>query len=275
MKNRKLAVTGIAAAAVLLVSLLIWRSRVLPAPPDVSKARTDDLSAIERWPPGPVRLGVTIWRLQPANESVPPGAKIIVHPRGQSPIEFQPIRASLDHPFRTGDRVRVSFEAAQPGYLYVINRELRLAGSLGPPRMIFPTKRIRAGKNQVQASRPIEIPGQSDDPPFWQLERQSQHYSGERLIVLFAPEPVPGLEAGEDYRDLDESWLHSKLKQWHTAVATSRSSVESAVTPEELEAARPGAKILTHRDPFPQVVFSGKSEAGTPLAASVDLPFRP
>src|SRR5262245_61094809 len=66
-------------------------------------------------------IGVTIWRLRHA-KSADAGERLIVH-EGSGSAEWIPERASSDTKFAEGDRIRLSFEAARAGYLYVIDRE--------------------------------------------------------------------------------------------------------------------------------------------------------
>jgi hypothetical protein len=58
-----------------------------------------------------------------------------------------------DTVFRSGDRIRLSVEANDRGYLYVINQ-----GSSGTWKPMFPAPEIEDGDNRVEAIRPYIVP---------------------------------------------------------------------------------------------------------------------
>ena len=91
-------------------------------------------------------VGVTIWRLRPANRS-DSGERLIVHD-DNAVKEWVPERISANTRLVQGDRLRISVEAVRAGYLYVIDREQYADGTLGEPYLIFPTTRTSAGDNQ-------------------------------------------------------------------------------------------------------------------------------
>ena len=65
--------------------------------------------------------GVTIWRLRPA-KGQPDGARLLVQ-EGGAETAWVAERVDADAPLDVGDRVRLSFESARAGFLYVIDRE--------------------------------------------------------------------------------------------------------------------------------------------------------
>ena len=239
-----------AVASIPLIVLLIW---FFSRPP--------------RWPPGPVRIGVTLWLLHDATLQDRSAARIQPH----SGPGWIPERAAPGRIFKVGDRVRASFESAQEGYLYVIDRERLTNGSFGTPKLIFPTQQIAAGRNQVHPGQLIEVPPQDDPQPYWNIERQNQLYDGEELTILFAREALAGLEPGPNGRDLDSTWWSSHFHQWDSPVSTTESSAGPLVTQAEIEAGRDWSKMLTHRDPLPQIVFAGTPKHGFPLMASLPI----
>src|SRR5918999_2173262 len=114
-------------------------------------------------------VGVTIWRLRPANRS-DAGERLIVHD-DSSTREWLPERISANTRLVQGDKLRISVEAVRGGYLYVINREQYADGSVGEPYLIFPTTRTAGGDNEVAIGKLIEIPGQDDAPPFFTMRK--------------------------------------------------------------------------------------------------------
>ena len=98
---------------------------------------------------GEARLGLTIWRLRPATGQ-PDGARLLVQ-EGGAESAWVAERVDADTPLDVGDRVRLSFESARAGFLYVIDREQYADGTASEPYLIFPTSRTRGGDNRVEA----------------------------------------------------------------------------------------------------------------------------
>jgi hypothetical protein len=224
-------------------------------------------SRAPRWPPGPVRIGVTLWLLRDATPADRSAAGI----RTPSGPGWIPERAAPGRIFKVGDRVRASFESAQDGYLYIIDREHLSNGSFGTPKLIFPTQQISAGKNQVHAGQLIEVPPQDDPQPYWNIDRQNQLYDGEVLTILFARQTLDGFEPGPNGRDMDPAWWRSHLQEWDSPVTTTESRAGLLATQAEIEAGRDWSKILTHRDPLPQIVFAGTPKRGLPIVATFPI----
>ena len=122
-------------------------------------------------------VGVTIWRLRPANRS-DSGERLIVHD-DNAIKEWLPERISANTRLVQGDRLRISVEAVRGGYLYVINREQYADGTLGEPYLIFPTTRTAGGDNQVAIGRLVEIPAQDDSPPFFTMKKSRPDHVAE------------------------------------------------------------------------------------------------
>ena len=158
-------------------------------------------------------LGVTIWRLRPSKPS-DPGVRLITHDGSSGPVEWIPERASSTVKFAEGDRVRLSFEAARAGYLYVIDREQYADGSLGEPYLIFPTTRTRGGKNAVNIGQIIEIPSQDDNPPYFTLRRSKATHVGESLTVIVSPTPIEDVQVNETAQKLTAEKLATWEKLW-------------------------------------------------------------
>lgn len=84
--------------------------------------------------------------------------------------------------FRAGDRIRLSVEVNDPGYLYIVNR-----GSSGAWTVLFPSAEIAGGDNHVLPGRRYEIPSgytfTFDETP-----------GEEKLFVVVARRPEADLE---------------------------------------------------------------------------------
>ena len=136
-------------------------------------------------------VGITIWRLRAAQ----PGDEATLSVEGK---QLTPERVESETPLKEGDRVRLTIEAPREGYLYVIDREQYSDNSMSDPYLIFPARRILGGDNFVKAGRLIEIPDQSDNPPYFTLRRSKPGQIAEVIAILVSPRPLPGVKTGPE-----------------------------------------------------------------------------
>lgn len=219
------------------------------------------------------QIGMTIWRLRPSRKS-DTGARIIVQ-EPASQIEWTPERISTSTPLKIGERIRFSFETAQKGYLYVIDTEKYSDGSLGEPTLIFPTTRLRSGENAISPGQLIEIPDQSDQPNFFTLQRSRPNQSGEELILLVTPEPLPQVAVTDKAQVLSQD----KVTEWEKQWGKSAQQLELAGgagrpwTRAEQQAGKDQARLLTQSDPGPQTVYRVSAGPNDPILVRVQLQY--
>jgi hypothetical protein len=206
------------------------------------------------------QLGLTIWRLRRAT-AAEAGERIIVQEEDEA-VEWIPERVEAGRPLRLGEKIRLSFESQQSGYLYVINREQYAGGRLGEPLLIFPTTRMHKGDNQVMAGRLIEIPAQEDRPNFFTMRRGRMDQIGEQLIALITPHPITGLTIGAEPLKLTDGLVAEWERAWGAKAARFEmaSGDAKAWTRGEREAGADATRRLTQDDPAPQTIF--RVEAG-------------
>jgi Domain of unknown function (DUF4384) len=196
-------------------------------------------------------VGVTIWRLRPANPS-DSGERLVVHDDSAT-TQWLPERISANTRLKPGDRVRISVEAARSGYLYVIDREQFADGSLGDPYLIFPTTRTLSGDNQVTVGRLTEIPAQDDSPPFFTIRRSRPDQVAEVLSVLVTPTPLEDLTITEKAQRLSLEQVAKWEKAWSSGVGRMEmATVGQTWTKEEKDA---NTRALTSSAPAPQLLF--------------------
>lgn len=232
-----------------------------PVKPDASRRKRAVYRSVSPKPSSKSRstqathLGLTIWRLRRAMDAEV-GERIIVQEEGET-VEWIPERVKTGAPLRIGEKIRLSFESQQAGYLYVINREQYADGSLGEPLLIFPTTRTRNGDNQVVAGRLIEIPAQDDRPNFFTMRRGRMDQTGEQLIVLITPQPLPDLAIGATPLKLSEDVVKRWEQSWGPEVATFEMAPGGlrTWTKVEREAGADTTRRLTQADPAPQTIF--------------------
>ena len=218
------------------------------------------------------QVGVTIWRLRSA-ESTDNGARILVQEDAHT-VEWVPERVGANTNLREGDRVRLSVESPEAGYLYVIDRERYASGERGTPYLIFPTSRTRSGDNRVTGGRLIDIPAQDDRPNFFTLRHSRPSQSEEELTVILSPEPLKGMEIGPRAAALADELVVRWEKQWGSA-AVQRFELAGGSgqtwSKAEQEAGADRTRLLTQEDPPPQTVYSVSAARGVPLLVKIRL----
>ena len=229
--------------------------------------------AMARLTPGR-QIGVTIWRLRPGS-SDDTGARILVQEDNQTRT-WVPERVSSGGSLRTGERVRLTIEAPEAGYLYVIDRERYASGEGGTPYLIFPTSRTRSGDNRLSAGKLIDIPAQDDRPNYFTLQASRTDQAEEDLTVLLTPVPLPGIEPGAKPLALSAEQVAGWEKQWGSSkfdVFELAGGEGKRWTQAEQQAAG-GTRVLTQEDPAPQTVYRVAAQAGDPLLVRVRLRYQ-
>lgn len=216
-------------------------------------------------------VGVTIWRLRPANRA-DSGERLIVHD-DKSTTEWLPERISATTRLVQGDKLRISVEAVRGGFLYVINREQYADGTLGEPYLIFPTTRTAGGDNEVGAGKLVEIPGQEDAPPFFTMRKSRPDHVAEVVSVLVTPKPLDGVQITDKPQKLTETQVADWEKTWGSSVGRlDMTTVGQTWTKDEKEAR---TRALTPSAPAPQLVFYRPGMKSTePLFVKLKLSYR-
>ncbi len=222
-------------------------------------------------------IGLTFWRLRPSTEADDRETRMLEHRVGNKPdVQLTAERVEGNTAFSIGDRVRLTIESPRKGYLYVIDRERYENGSLGTPELIFPTLNIRGGDNQVSAGRMIDIPDQSDKPPFWWVNPRQANLVGEELTIIVIDQPLAGLSIGREALKLTEQQVTEWQKKW--AAGTEQIEMEGGAgqvyTKTEKDAGANGTRMLTQDDPLPQTIFHVMVKPGKPLLVIVPLNYR-
>jgi len=91
--------------------------------------------------------------------------------------------------------VRLTIESPREGYLYVVDRDLYADGKMGDAMLIFPTRSMRKGNNQVRPGRLIDLPEQEDNPNYFTAKPSrsapGSEQVGEMLTVIITETPLP------------------------------------------------------------------------------------
>src|SRR6185369_7730230 len=214
-------------------------------------------------------VGVTLWRLRPANRS-DSGERLIVHDDNS---EWLPERISATTKLVQGDRLRISVEAVRPGFLYVIDREQYADGTLGDPYLIFPTTRTAGGNNAVAVGKLLEIPAQDDSPPFFTMKKSRPDHVAEVLSVLVTPAPLEEFQITDKAQKLTDTQVASWEKSWGTSVGRLEMATAGQTwTTEEKNAT---TRALTASAPAPQLLFYRPSaKLSEPMFVKLRLQYR-
>jgi len=260
---------GIVPEAVLQARQRSKAAVITPAPKYVAQA---SLGGMAR--PGAKQLGVTIWRLRPSTGDEP-GARILVQEQTGT-TTWIPERVSSSTNLKAGDRLRLTFESPEQGYLYVIDRERYTTGERGMPFLIFPTTRTRGGDNRVAPGKLIDIPGQDDRPSFFTMRKTRADQVEEEITVLLTPKLLEGVEIGPAALELSSGQVAVWEKQWKGKVQTFELSggAGKAWTSAEQRAAADSTRLLTQEDPAPQTVYRVEAGPGEPALITVRLRYR-
>lgn len=215
-------------------------------------------------------LGVTLWRLRPAQSADNKEARLLEQ-KAEKSAEWTAERIEAGTPLGEGDRLRISIESPGTGYLYVIDRELYADGNKGDAYAIFPTTRTRGGNNAVAAGRVIEFPAQADNPPYFTLSRSRKEHVGEELILIVSPRPLAEIPTGPMPVKLSSEMLAEWEKQW--GGKAEQFELEGGAgrqyTMQEKAAGTDGARMLTQADPLPQTVLRVNAKPGGALLVKV------
>lgn len=222
--------------------------------------------------PSEAVIGVTLWRLRPAQTGDNQGARLLEQ-KASKPTEWTAERIEAETRISEGERVRVSIESPSTGYLYVIDREQYADGSLGDAYLIFPTARTRGGNNSVVAGRVVEFPAQQDNPPYFTLTRSRPEHVGEVLVLIVSPQPLAELPVGSEPGKVPAEKLTRWEKEWGGKAEQFELEGGAGLqyTTAEKAAGGDGSRMLTQGDPLPQTVLRVNATPGNPVLVKVVL----
>lgn len=239
----------------------------------VLKSSTE--SAVATPPSGTTfaQVGITRWRLRPskANDKT----KELVEEDDGAQTEWTLERIGEGTLLSPGQKVRLSIESmSREGYLYVIDREEYADGTLGDPKLIFPTQKT-ASANRVRAGLLTYIPSATGK---FRIEptRSAKVHVGEILTIIVSQKPLVSEDLlGPRSIRLERAQVDSWQKQWQ--FPTTRFEMDGGIgqpmTPIEQSAATPGSPLLTQEDPEPQTVYQVAARPENPVLITVPLRF--
>jgi hypothetical protein len=189
-----------------------------------------------------------------------------------------PVRIDPTRTFRAGDRIRISLETNTDGYLYVFHTE-----NNGEPQMLYPNARLDAGDNFVEAHVPYELPWSGEAPENrWFVFDNNP--ANERLYIVLAREPLPGVPTGEQliaycrdkgnscmWRPATDLWSRVRVNAEGKVIIDSKATTYGQKqTTAERDATTRGLG-LAPTSPEPSIVRMNASSNAGVLVTALDL----
>ncbi|MBX7222617.1 MAG: DUF4384 domain-containing protein [Blastocatellia bacterium] len=195
-------------------------------------------------------IGVTFWKVVPEKNP-----RLLSQGAAKVADGWVAERVSPETRFSNGDRVRLTIEVPEEGYLYIFDREKYADGTFGDPYLIFPSKTIRNGDNLVGPGLLVGLPAQTDNPPYLDLTQSRSNHTAEEISLLVVAKPIPGLITDHDPLKIEkaqfEAWNRLQTRTRQLELPMSRETVGYTLKEREAENGV-SARRLQQGDPLPQ-----------------------
>ena len=123
--------------------------------------------------------------------------------------------------------------------------------------------------------RLIEIPSQSDDPPYFTFKRNRKDQVSDKLTIIVSPFPL-AIATPKQTTRLDRAQVTKWENFWGGASEHREASANTQRrrTRAEQEAVE-GRRLLQRGDPLPQTIFRASVKPGSPLLITLPLRIAP
>ena len=215
------------------------------------------------------QLGITIWRLRPAQSTDTGTRQLIRDDKSGATTLWIPERVASDTLLHAGDRVRISIESPRDGYIYVIDRDELADGRVGAINLIFP---LAGEDNHVYAGRLIDIPS----PESSMKANPAPNQSGEVLSIIVSDKPLT-LPLTNEVLPITRTQLREWEKGWggDTEIWEMEGGAGETWTPQEkAAAAKTGTRQLTRDDPPPQTIYRVETMDSNAVLVNVRLRYQ-
>jgi hypothetical protein len=253
----------------------LWDSSLVAQRPAAPAAAPKPTVATPANPTVRGLVGVTLWRLRPAHTTDRREIRALIQEDGRDLGDWTPERIPADSPILEGQRLRISVESGEDGYLYLVDRDEYADGTKSDPYLIFPTTRTRGGDNHVRPGVVIQIPAAEDDPNYFKVERSRADQVNEVITILVSPRPIPGIGNTRNRMKLRED----QMTEWEKQSKTKAYQLEAVgqagkvLTVAEQAASRGG--VLTQADPLPQTMYRVDAKPGDTIMLRLPLKIAP
>ena len=222
-------------------------------------------------PTDPV-LGMNLWHMRLADAASPVKIRGLEHKTLDKTgvRDWTPERMTLDDAIAEGELLRLSFESASVGYLYVIDRDVYKNGTKSAPTLRFPTKQLIDGDNQVAPGETIQIPNPKDRPSAFTVALTRADQTGIQVTLILNPKPLPEIPVPDKAVPLSEALVAKYEQQYGTGVqmVEDKSMAKLVATLAEHAAASDLARPLGEKDPLPITLFHRAGHPGDPMLAT-------
>jgi serine/threonine protein kinase len=155
--------------------------------------------------------------------------------------------------FRSGDRVRLSFQSNVDGYLYLVQQ-----GSSGRWSVLFPNPEINSGRNNVRKSEEYKVP---DADGFFEFDSNP---GVENLFVYFSREPMQELPG-----------FSRPVTKPETLTASAVTQLQNTIASRDLSFGRDPKAAVKSGNIIQANYVVNKSEMGKAVSASLTLKHEP
>jgi hypothetical protein len=226
--------------------------------------------ALDTTTPQSAQMGLTVWRLRKPLAS--DDGRLLFQDEDSS---WMPERVEGNSDFHIGDRVFLTIESPQAGYLYVIDREQYSDGSNSKPYLIYPNS--KSHDNAVRPGLLIRIPGRDETPSCFLLkpsQSASANQVGELLSIIVTPNPIAGLSLTAAPLPLSADQIQTLEGAADQAERYEMKNGSGKTwTSSEKESSGGNSRLLTQEDPMPQSIYKLSPRPGAPLMIRVVLKY--
>ncbi|MEW6734816.1 MAG: hypothetical protein AB1489_26050 [Acidobacteriota bacterium] len=231
-----------------------------------------------------IDIGLTFWRLRESNDNdeVASKERIAVRKKGQpgqQQVDMTPVRVESNMPFADGDLLRMTLESPLNGYyIYVLNREQYVDGTLSEPYLIFPSQTDVGKTDRIVAGKPLFIPNAIDSFELQRFVNDRTEKVAEVFIFLLTPAPIKELPPLTDSQPRKVAMV--EFKHWQQQWGVQRWKFERQgstglpITAIEKKASLTNNIVLSDSDQLPQTIYHIASKAGEPLLFQVPVQLR-
>lgn len=232
-----------------------------------------------------VDVGVTFWRLREVRKIDDPAVveptRIVKRVKGK-PVELEkaiPERAHSEATWADGEKFRLSIEVPFECFIYIVNQERYIDGSLSEPYLVYPTKGDLARNAKARSGKLVYFPNQQDCFEIASLAESRRKKVAEVFAILLSPsmiEELPPLAEQEEKRRVEPALFERLLSDRHARIwkFENMATLGTSITRLEKKAGTGDNEVLTDHDPEPQSIYHVARKKGDSIVITVPIPIR-
>lgn len=216
-------------------------------------------------------IGLTLWRYREATGS-DKTKELVEEDEGQEWILERISEGTLLSP---GQKIRLSIESlSRTGYLYIISREEYADGSVGAPRLLFPTQKS-VDRIKVEPGRLTYIPSATGRFRIKPSESVKPHIGELLTIIVSQKSLIDASQLKSQAIALQPDQVNQWLNQWKTKITKFEmvGGAGKTMTAAEQTAAKLDSPLMSQGDPVPQTIYQLIVKPEDPLLIVLPLRF--